>query len=145
MENNCEDYGVPILKALDLFFFTIIQKNWNLSLCTEISRNIRPLNPLSKTRAQNYHWVFHMQIAKYSFNWSLQFSSGNYSVNKNSYLSHSIFESENLFRTVMEICSFEIVFSLFRMLCLHQLLTLQEHLTTLTPGWISSYMVVMLL
>lgn len=36
-------------------------------------------------------------------------------------------------------CSFEIVFSLFRMLCLHQPLTLQEHLSTLTPGWVSSY------
>lgn len=89
--------------------------------------------------------VFHTQIAKYSFNSSLQFSSGNYSMNKNSYLSHSIFESENLLRKVMEIRSFEIVFSPFRMFCLHRLLTLQEHLTTLTPGWISSYMVVMLL
>lgn len=78
--------------------------------------------------------VFHMQIAKrfYSFNLSFQFLfRGIYSINKNSYLSHSIFESENVLRTVMEMYSFEIVLSPFRMPCLHQLLTLQKHSTNL--------------
>lgn len=143
MESNCEDYGVPIPKALG-FFYNHTEKQESVLVYRNFKKH-KALKFIEQKKNRKVSWVFHMQIAKYSFNASLQFSSGNYSMNKNSYLSHSIFESENLLRKVMEILSFEILFSPFRMLCLYQLLTLQEHLMTLTPGWISSYRVVMLL
>lgn len=72
-----------------------------------------------------------MRIGKYFCGFN--FSPGNYSINKNSYFSHLIFESENLLGKVMKMHSFEIVFSPVRMLCLHQPLILQEHLRTFYP------------
>lgn len=129
-------------------------KHWSFYNHTEkqdsvlVYRNFKKhkaLKFIEQKKNMKVSWVFHMQIAKYKFRSSFQFSSGKSSMNKSSNLSHSIFESENLLRKEREICSFEIGFSPFGMLCLHQLLPLQEHLMTLTPGWISSYTVVMLL